>query len=173
MAFTARPESIQLSIHPDVHIVSHFYDVLCNLLRNYFVVRNNCLSLPLTNRFCYMKQRLTAKEEAIMNIFWKHGELCIRELVDLMQEPKPGYTTIAKQVSFLEEKGFLTRRPLSSIFLYKAAISESEYQGSSINDLVSKYYSNSYSSLVLRFVEENKMNVEELKEIIDIIEKKK
>lgn len=108
-----------------------------------------------------------------MNIFWNHGELCIRELVDLMEEPKPGYTTIAKQVSFLEDKGFLTRRPLSSIFLYKAAVSESDYHGSSINDLVSKYYRNSYPNLVLRFVEENKMNVDELKEIIDIIEKRK
>lgn len=126
--------------------------------------------LLITNQFCTMKQRLTAKEEAIMNIFWEKGELCIRELVDMMDEPKPGYTTIAKQVSILEEKGFLTRRPLSSIFLYKAAISESEYHGSSINDLVSKYYSNSYSSLVLHFVEENRLNVNELKEIIDMIE---
>lgn len=35
----------------------------------------------ITNQFCTMKQRLTAKEEAIMNIFWEKGELCIRELV--------------------------------------------------------------------------------------------
>ena len=120
-----------------------------------------------------MKQRLTAKEEAIMNIFWKKGELCIRELIDLMEEPKPGYTTIAKQVTFLEDKGFLTRRPLSSIFLYKPAISESEYHGSSIGDLVTKYYSNSYSNLVLRFVEDKKINIDELKEIIEIIENQK
>lgn len=120
-----------------------------------------------------MKQRLTAKEEAIMNVLWAKGELCIRELIDLMEDPKPGYTTIAKQVSFLEEKGFLTRRPLSSIFLYKPAISESEYHGSSIGDLVSKYYNNSYSSLVLRFVQDEKIDVEDLKEIIDIIEKRK
>lgn len=108
-----------------------------------------------------------------MNIFWEKGELCIRELVDLIKEPKPSYTTIAKQVSFLEEKGFLTRRPLASIFLYKPIISEAEYHGNSIGDLVSRYYSNSYPNLVLRFVEENRMDVEDLKEIIDIIEKRK
>lgn len=120
-----------------------------------------------------MKQRLTAKEEMIMNIFWEKGELCIRELVDLMDEPKPGYTTIAKQVTILEEKGFLTRRPLSSIFLYKPSISRKDYQGSSVSDLVSRYYSDSYSSLVLHFVEEKKLNIDELKEIIHIIENKK
>ena len=58
-----------------------------------------------------MKQKLTAKEEEIMNIFWQKGELCIRELVDSFPEPKPGYTTVSKQVGFLEDKGFLQRRP--------------------------------------------------------------
>lgn len=120
-----------------------------------------------------MKQKLTAKEEAIMNIFWEKGELCIRELVDLMDDPKPSYTTIAKQVSFLESKGFLTRRPLSSIFLYKPAVSESDYHVSSIGDLVSKYYESSYSNLVLHFVKDKKMDVDELKEIIDLIENQK
>lgn len=117
-----------------------------------------------------MKQRLTAREEVIMDIFWEKGELCIRELVDMMDEPKPSYTTIAKQVSLLEGKGFLERRPLSSIFLYKPVISKADYHGISIGDLVSKYYSNSYSNLVLHFVEEKKMDLDELKEIIDIIE---
>lgn len=120
-----------------------------------------------------MKKKLTAKEEAIMNIFWEKGELCIRELYDLIEDPKPVYTTIAKQVSILEEKGFLSRRPLSSIFLYKPVISESSYRQSPIGELVSRYFNNSYSDLVLRFVEDKKVDVDELKEIIDIIEKRK
>ena len=56
-----------------------------------------------TNQKTTMKQKLTAKEEEIMNIFWQKGELCIRELVDSFPEPKPGYTTVSKQVGFLEE----------------------------------------------------------------------
>ncbi|MBQ9450763.1 MAG: BlaI/MecI/CopY family transcriptional regulator, partial [Bacteroidales bacterium] len=45
-----------------------------------------------------MKQKLTPKEEEIMNLFWQKGELCIRELVDSFPEPRPGYTTVSKQV---------------------------------------------------------------------------
>ncbi len=120
-----------------------------------------------------MKPKLTVKEEAIMCIFWEKGELCIRDLFDSMPEPKPGYTTVAKQVCFLEEKGFLKRRPLANLFLYKAAVTEKEYRGSTISEVVRKYYSSSYSSLVLQFVEEKKMDLEELKEIIDIIENRK
>ncbi|MBQ0054227.1 MAG: BlaI/MecI/CopY family transcriptional regulator [Bacteroidales bacterium] len=119
-----------------------------------------------------MKQKLTAKEEEIMQIFWKRGELCIRDLVDSMDDPKPGYTTVSRQVGFLEDKGFLTRRPIANIFLYKAAVSESEYHGITINDVVEKYFNSSYSNLVLQFVNNKKLNIEELKEIIDIIEGK-
>lgn len=117
-----------------------------------------------------MKQKLTAKEEEIMNIFWQKGELCIRELVDSFQEPRPGYTTVSKQVGILEEKKFLQRRPIANTFLYKPIISEREYHGITIGDVVNKYYGKSYSNLVLHFVEDKKMDLDELKGVIDLIE---
>ena len=76
------------------------------------------------------------------------------------------------QVGFLEEKGFLQRRPIANTFLYKPAISERDYHGITISDVVNKYYDKSYSSLVLHFVEDKKMDLDELKEIIDLIENK-
>ena len=117
-----------------------------------------------------MKQRLTAKEEALMNIFWEKGDLCIRELVESLPDPKPNYKTVATQVGFLEEKGFLRRRPIANTFIYQVAISEREYRGSTIGDMVSRYYHNSYASLVSQFVEEKKLNLEELKALIEQIE---
>ena len=37
---------------------------------------------------------------------------------------------------------------------------------------MNKYYGKSYSNLVLHFVEDKKMDLDELKEIIDLIERK-
>ena len=51
-----------------------------------------------------MKQRLTAKEEEVMNILWKNGDMFIRDIVAAMPEPRPNYNTVATQVKFLEEK---------------------------------------------------------------------
>ena len=118
-----------------------------------------------------MKQRLTAKEEALMNIFWEKGDLCIRELVEFLPDPKPNYKTVATQVGFLEEKGFLRRRPVANTFIYQVAISEREYRGTTIGDVVSRYYQNSYASLVSQFVEEEKLDLDELKALIAQIEK--
>lgn len=118
-----------------------------------------------------MKQKLTAKEEQLMNIFWAHEPLFIRDLISYIPDPKPHYNTVATLVKFLEDKGFVEREPMANSFRYKVRISEREYRGSTISDVVSRYYDNSYLSLVSQFVEEDKMNLQELKDLIARIEK--
>jgi len=107
-----------------------------------------------------MKQRLTAKEEQLMNIFWAHEPLFIRDLIKYLPEPKPHYNTVATLVKFLEEKGFVEREPMANSFRYKVKISEREYRGSTI----------SYLSLVSQLVEEDKMDLQQLKDLIAQIE---
>ena len=105
-----------------------------------------------------------------MSIFWQHGDLFIRDLISYIPEPKPHYNTVATLVKFLEEKGFVEREPMANSFRYKVKISERQYRGSTISDVVSKYYDNSYASLVSQFVEEDKMNLDDLKALIKAIE---
>jgi len=106
-----------------------------------------------------------------MQIVWDNGDLFIRDIVARMPEPKPNYNTVATQVKFLEEKGFLGRRPMANSFQYRALISEREYRGTTIGDVVARYYGNSYTQLVSQFVEEDKMDLDELKELIAQIER--
>lgn len=120
-----------------------------------------------------MKQQLTAKEEALMNIFWEKGDLCIRDLVESLPEPRPNYKTVATQVGFLENKGFLRRRPVANTFIYEVSITERQYRGSTVGEVVLRYYGNSYASLVSQFVEEKKLDVDELKALIEQIENQK
>lgn len=39
------------------------------------------------------RPQLTAKEEEIMQIFWQHGPLFVKEILDYMPEPKPHINT--------------------------------------------------------------------------------
>ena len=120
-----------------------------------------------------MKQHLTAKEEVLMNIFWAHGPLFIRDLIAWLPEPKPHYNTVATLVKFLEEKGFVEREPMANSFRYKVKVTERQYRGRTVSDVVANYYDNSYTSLVSQFVEEEKIDLEDLKALIASIEKKK
>lgn len=117
-----------------------------------------------------MKQKLTAKEEMLMNIFWENGPLFIRDLISFIPEPKPHYNTVATLVKFLEEKGFVEREPMANSFRYRVRISKRQYHGDTVSDVVARYYDNSYLSLVSQFVEEEKMDLQELKELIARIE---
>ncbi|MBR5836278.1 MAG: BlaI/MecI/CopY family transcriptional regulator [Bacteroidales bacterium] len=117
--------------------------------------------------------KLTVKEEEIMTIFWEHGEMFIRDILNYLPEPKPNYNTVATQVKFLEEKGFVTRKPVANTFLYVPSISEKEYSGSTISNVVRQYYNNSYASVVSQFVEDEKMDLEELKALIADIENRR
>ena len=120
-----------------------------------------------------MKQKLTAREEALMNILWAHEPLFIRDLIAYLPEPKPHYNTVATLVKFLEEKGFVEREPMANSFRYRVKISERQYHGDTVSDVVARYYDNSYLSLVSQFVEEDKMDLGELKQLIAQIESKK
>ena len=120
-----------------------------------------------------MKQKLTAKEEALMNIFWAHNPLFIRDLINYLPDPKPHYNTVATLVKFLEEKGFVEREPMANSFRYKVKVTESQYHGDTVSDVVARYYDNSYLRLVSQFVEEEKMDIDELKQLIEQIEKNK
>ena len=119
-----------------------------------------------------MKQKLTAKEEALMNIFWAHEPLFIRDLISYLPEPKPHYNTVATLVKFLEEKGFVEREAMANSFRYKVRITERQYHGDTVGDVVARYYDNSYLRLVSQFVEEDKMDLQELKDLIAQIENK-
>ena len=47
-------------------------------------------------------KRLTKKEEIIMNHFWDHGPLFVRELRELYPEPRPHFSTLSTQVRNLQ-----------------------------------------------------------------------
>lgn len=118
-------------------------------------------------------KRLTAKEEEIMNMFWQHGAMFIRELLAYYDEPKPHYNTVATLVKLLEEKGFVHHRPCGNTYQYYAAIGEKEYKSSALNDVISQYYNNSYTRVVSQFIENESINIEELRELINQIENAK
>ena len=113
---------------------------------------------------------LTLKEKEIMEILWEHGPMVIREMLAYYDEPKPHYNTVATLVKLLVEKGFVEYEAVGNIYLYRAKVSRKQYGGSALGDLVSRFYDNSYTNVVSQFIEEDKMGLDELKQLIAHIE---
>jgi predicted transcriptional regulator len=80
------------------------------------------------------------------------------------------YTTLASTLKNLQKKGYLSGRLLGNAYLYKATITEDEYKKGLVSALVGDYFGDSYERLVHFCVEEKKLSVRALKELIEQIE---
>lgn len=117
-----------------------------------------------------MKQ-LTKKEEEVMRHFWQKGAMFVRELVELYPEPKPHFNTLSTVVRSLEAKGCIAHESYGNTYRYYPTITEEEYGRSTIKGVVSRYFENSYLTAVSALVEEEKISLDELRELIARIEK--
>ena len=70
----------------------------------------------------------------------------------------------------LEREGYLDHKQYGNTYQYFPVVSEEEYGRSSIAGVIKNYFNDSYLSAVSSFVKEDKISLEELKELIDKIE---
>jgi len=118
-------------------------------------------------------EKLTLQEEEAMQAVWQSEGGFIKEFLDLMNEPKPPYTTLASTIKNLERKGFLKSEKLGNSYRYSPTIIEEDYKKRFMNGFVSDYFQNSYKELVTFFAKEKKISASELKDIINLIENNK
>ena len=97
----------------------------------------------------------------------------VRELRDLYPEPKPQFTTLSTQVRKLEVEGFIDHKDYGPTYQYFAKVTREEYKSRSLVGLIDKYFDNSFINAISALVKEDKVSVDELKELIDLIEKGK
>lgn len=114
---------------------------------------------------------LTAKEEEIMGFFWEKGPLFVKEMLAFYEEPKPHFNTLSTIVRGLEDKGFLSHHTYGNTYQYYAVVSEEDFRKRTLKNVISKYFNNSYLSAVSSLVKEEDISLEELKQLIQDVEK--
>lgn len=115
-------------------------------------------------------EKLTNKEEEIMQVIWQLKKVFVNDILDEMPEPKPHYNTLSTIVRFLEEKGFLAHKSYGKSHQYYPTISLEAYRGVFVKDSIKKYFGNSVSNLVNYFVKEEELTQTEIDELMKIIE---
>ena len=118
-------------------------------------------------------KRLTTKEKEIMDLYWEHGPMFVKELLEYYDEPRPHFNTLSTTVRILEKKGILDHKQYGTTYQYYPTVTEKEYGRSSLAGVIKNYFGDSYLSAVSSFVKEEKISVDELKELIEQIEESK
>ena len=115
-------------------------------------------------------KNLTKREEEIMKLFWEKGPLFVKEIIPLLDDPKPHFNTISTIVRGLEAKGFVAHEAFGNTHRYYAAVSESEHGKQTLGSVVNRFFGSSYINAVSSLVKEEKISIEELKSLIDLVE---
>ncbi len=118
-------------------------------------------------------QKLTNKEEEIMKILWQLEKAFVKEIRAELKGDKPHYNTLSTIVRNLEDKAYVGHEAFGNTHRYYPLVSKETYRKKFINSTIADYYDNSYKSLVSFFAKEEKISIDELKEIINLIENKK
>ncbi|MEZ4778348.1 MAG: BlaI/MecI/CopY family transcriptional regulator [Flavobacteriaceae bacterium] len=115
---------------------------------------------------------LTNKEEEVMHSLWKLEKAFVKELMAIL--PKENhYNTISTIVRNLEEKGYVAHIAFGKTHQYYPLITKEDYTKGVMKLASQKFFNNSYKNMVSFFAKEEKISADELREILELIEKKK
>lgn len=114
---------------------------------------------------------LTNREEELMKLFWEKGPLFVKEIIPLLDDPKPHFNTISTIVRGLESKGYVSHEAFGNTHRYFAVVSESDYGKKTLGSVVNRYFGSSYLNAVSSLVKEEKISIDELKSLIEFVEK--
>lgn len=108
-----------------------------------------------------------------MHIVWRLKKTFAKEVREELPPPKPHINTVATTMKRLADKGYLKIEDFGSTHRYSPAISKKAYTNKFLKPLLAGFFGNSMKNVISFFAEEEEVSLQELKEIVDIIERKK
>lgn len=118
-------------------------------------------------------KELTKAEDQIMQILWRLEKAFVKDIVEQMPSPKPAYNTVSTITRILEKKGFVAYKAYGKTHEYFPLVSKDQYTKFYLNNLVSGYFNGSFQSLVSFFASENKMEVNDIDQLLKKLEELK
>jgi len=115
-------------------------------------------------------RELTRAEEQIMHILWDKGAGLVHDILKEFPDPKPAYNTVSTIIRILEQKGFVGHKAYGRTYEYFPLITKKDYTKTYFRSFVTNYFGNSYKSLASFFTAEEKLSVQELEEIRQLME---
>lgn len=116
-------------------------------------------------------EKLTDREEEVMMIIWELEKAFVKEVREKFPEPQPHINTVATIMRKLEGKGYLDHEDFGTVHRFYPKISKEEYTKSQLSPKMIRLFGNSFKNVVAFFAKEDEISKEELKEIIDMIER--
>ncbi|MFD1553578.1 BlaI/MecI/CopY family transcriptional regulator [Putridiphycobacter roseus] len=118
-----------------------------------------------------MEKELTKAEEQIMQSIWQVEKGFAKDILAALPDPKPAYNTVLTVVRILVDKGYVGFKTYGKSNEYFPLVSKEVYSQRKLNKLKKNYFNNSTKELLSFFIRENKMDLQELDDILKSLKK--
>ena len=114
---------------------------------------------------------LTKSELHLMNLLWDKGEGTVNDLIEMMPEPRPAYTTVLTVMRVLTKKGVVEATPQGKAYLYTPLMTREEYTKGFMEETRNTLFKGSFSKLLMFFAERERLAADEVEKIIALLKK--
>ena len=116
-------------------------------------------------------KEITKAQEDILKAIWKIKNGAVSDVLDVLQDPKPAYNTVATVIKVLEKKGYVSHKTYGKTNVYYSLITETEYAKYLLKDTVKGFFNGSLNQMISFFLKNKDLSLNELEELKNVIEK--
>ena len=113
---------------------------------------------------------LTDGEERIMQMLWSIGEGTVNDILAVIPEPKPKYTTVATFIKILENKGYVAHRSEGKSYVFTPLVAREEVAGRQMQSMLRTYFDGSFAQMVTFFSKHENISMKEMDEILSVMQ---
>ncbi len=115
-------------------------------------------------------QQLTNAEEQLMEHLWQLEKAFMKDLLEVLPEPKPKTTTVATLLKRMIDKNFVAYTEFGNSREYYPLVKKSDYFSKHVNGLIKNFFNNSTSQFASFFTNETNLTASELQELKKIVD---
>ena len=114
-------------------------------------------------------KELTKAEEQIMQVLWRLEKGFVKDVIDLLPDPKPAYNTVSTIVRILEKKGFVAHNAYGKTHEYFPVVSRDDYKKRFLKSFIKRYFGDSFQEMVSFFASDWDITLGEMEEIRELL----
>lgn len=115
--------------------------------------------------------KISEAEYEIMKAVWKNAPISTNEVVKLFEGGNWSPKTVQTLLARLVKKGVLGYEKRGRVFVYSPLIDEEEYRREESSSFLKKFYNGALNSMVLNFIDGDKLSADDIDELTRILEK--
>lgn len=115
--------------------------------------------------------KISEAEYEIMKAVWKNAPISTNEVVELFEGGNWSPKTVQTLLARLVKKRALGYEKRGRVFVYSPLIDEEEYRREESSSFLKKFYNGALNSMVLNFIDGDKLSPDDIDELTRILEK--